>query len=235
MTDQREDARKAFLSHQSDEALSAEWRYGLDREDELTFAPCSNGRDDDFWVPIHDAIKYNMKHKNIWTDHAFLTRWGTAEELRTRLAAFEALIDWWNERENDWQVEITKGLNAAQVRLWDLSDIAARIEFSMQLRGFLFNPTSHLLVEIKPTKRGPKRSLLSLSIGALFDQCVREGSPKKNTVAIRKKIAGKLAKVFHPDLLDPARGGKIDSAVNAHLNADRSRKKKRKQKSKKGR
>lgn len=225
-----DDARKEFLLHEAIRSLQAEWVYNRDCEDELAFAPYPNGRDDEYWVPIHDAIKDNIgaPDKDLWAEHAFIARWGTEKELRTRLEALEPLVAWWVDRENELESEILKGLETAQQRLSDLCDLAARMEYTLGLRGCAFNPTSRLLVEVEPAKRGPKRTLLSQAATDTFDELVTKyGRAAKNTKAIRSEIRARLSDKFDPDLLDPAPGGKVHSAINSHLNADRARIKKR--------
>lgn len=227
MTDESDDARDAYLAIESGNAMLAEWFHELDRESEFAMAP--NGVHDEYWQPIHDAIKDDLTNKDLWTEHAFITRWGTAEELGMKLADLEALLAWWSERENEFHVAVVTRLEAARDRLRDLRDLGKRVEYTLRLRGCVFNPTSRLLVEVEPAKRGPRRSLLSQAVTKAFDELVvGSGRAAKNTEAIRLEIGALLADKFDPILLDPSPGGKLHSALNAHLNADRSRTKKRK-------
>ncbi len=159
--------------------------------------------------------------------HAFVTRWGTPEEIAERGMQLGALIAWWNAKGPVLQpkdVEAVEALELAQDRLRDLHDAADTVVAQLQAQGYILHPKTRLLVEDVPGKRGPKARLFSRWVVEVYDHLVEvEGWPLSNNDDIRRAIAKRLADTFHPDLLDPGKGGKIYAAVNGRLQPERER------------
>lgn len=180
-------------------------------------------------VTAEDAERGRGK---LWDAHAFIMRWGTTEELVVRDRQLVDLWWWWvNRLVTPADLGAMAGLEKALERLEKLHGAAEQAEAKLRAQGYELQPDTRLLVEVRPSKKGPKPTLLAACAARTFEHMVAvEGRPRKNTLAVKKEICARLADRFHPDLLDPKKDGKIHSAINSHINQERDRESRKKRK-----
>ena len=153
--------------------------------------------------------------------HAFLIRWGAAEEIGRRIAEVRATVSWWASRQGEAEGDdVAEGLGAALAALSELHDSAKAVEAALDAGGYEFD--RHLRVirrkrrlgrrDELPAGRGDR--LLQETIGDLFEELREEGQASENTPGLRIRIRGRLTRSLHPDLLSDA---VIRSAVDRVL------------------
>lgn len=140
--------------------------------------------------------------------HAFLLRWGTSEEIRHRIAGVRGTAGWWASRgDGAGEDEVGDGLRRALAVLSGLEKLARDVEAALEARGYEFD--RHLRVIRGARGRGARQPaagdpLLEDTIGHLVRELRDTGQADENTVELRIRIRGLLARSLHPDLLTDA-------------------------------
>ncbi|MDE0082934.1 MAG: hypothetical protein OXT72_09840 [Gammaproteobacteria bacterium] len=143
--------------------------------------------------------------------HAFLLQWGTSEEIGRRVAEVRGTAGWWASREGDAGEEgVGEGLGRVLAALSRLRDSARRVEAALEAGGYEFD---RYLRVIRRTRRestadtppgGTGDPMLQETIGTLVEELREAGEASENTLELRIRIRGRLARSLHPDLLTDA-------------------------------
>lgn len=174
-----------------------------------------------------DAAAAEHGMGDLWSEVAFLLRYGSASELEARCRQLGGVVEWWARRGPQLQaadLEAVKALDEARERLEEIMIEAERIEQHLRERwGYAFDPENRRIKQTKePGERGRPKDLVSEWAGRCFKLMTeKQGWPMSNTSEAREEIASRLSGRVHPDDLDVSRGGMIYSAVNAALHDDR--------------
>ena len=140
--------------------------------------------------------------------HAFLLRWGTSEEIRQRIAGVRGTAGWWASKGDDaGEDEVGDGLRRALAVLSGLEESAREVEAALEARGYEFD--RHLRVIRSARGLGARHAaagnpLVEDSIESLVRELRDRGQAGGNTVELRIRIRGLLARSLHPDLLTDA-------------------------------
>ena len=112
---------------------------------------------------------------------------------------------WWASRGHDaGEDEVGDGLRRALAALSGLEESAREVEAALEAQGYEFD--RHLRVIRSARGRGARRAvagdpLLEDTIGHLVSELRDMGQAGENTVELRIRIRGLLARSLHPDLL----------------------------------
>ena len=153
--------------------------------------------------------------------HAFLLRWGTSEEIGRRVAEVRGTAGWWASRGGDGGEEgVGEGLGRALEALSRLRDSARQVEASLEAGGYEFDRYLRVIRRMRragaaeTSPGGTGDPLLQETIGNLVGELREAGQASENTLELRIRIRGRLARSLHPDLLTDA---VIRSAVDRVL------------------
>ena len=153
--------------------------------------------------------------------HAFLLRWGTSEELGRRVAEVRGTAGWWESRDGDAGEEgVGEGLGRALAALSRLRDSARKVEAALEAGGYEFDRYLRVIRRTRggsgaePSPGETNDPLLQETIGTLVEELREAGEVSENTLELRIRIRGCLARSLHPDLLTDA---VIQSAVDQVL------------------
>ena len=146
----------------------------------------------------------------------FLRRFGGAKRLNEFLESGTRVLELcpWNGLTDDEAAQFQDGFRAVSERVYNLYDIAERIESDLRARGWEFNAETKTLKQATG-KAGRKRDLFNKLVREEYE---RHHTLHGNTQEVRDHIAKLLAHIFHPSVNNPRPRGPISNAINTHLN-----------------
>ena len=149
--------------------------------------------------------------------HAFLLRWGTSEEIDSRIAELHRIRSWWASKEVPAdEDDAGSALRKALDRLTTLRRAVQAVQTSLHEGGYEFDAHLRVLRERRQpavdedVTRERAHGLLSETFVDIYEHMKKQGRPDENTPVIRTEIRGRLARSLHPELLS-------DGAIKAAL------------------
>jgi hypothetical protein len=154
---------------------------------------------------------------------AFLTRYGSAADIRAELDRVEQLRGFFTKHIGEAYASKTTdhealvALDVVADRLRGLHARAEQYHWLMDLLGWKYDGTT--MKYAPPNHPGRKKTLEAMTIAALFARLTAGGMPRSNTKEMRDRIRAEMLRHgTHPDVVTDK---KIENAINIVLNPAR--------------